>query len=265
MLTKNKQKIIRDKQKKSKRWTHKDVNKGEQSFAAGLNIYKIIWVFILGCVIGVAFETFYVYFMTGELMRRSGMMYGPFNQVYGFGAVIFTLVLYPFRKKNAMIIFLASAVIGAAFEYICSWVQQLAFGSVSWEYSHMPGNIGGRTNLFYAFGWGLMGFVFISHLWPFLNEMIERIPNSMMFKGRRSGRVLVITGKSLTIAFTVFLILNLTISGVAVFRAGQRMKGIEPANTVERWIDDIYPDNVIAKKYPSMQFVDRLNVDNSSL
>lgn len=253
------------KKKKSPFWKHKDVNKGNKSFASGLNVYKIIWVFILGSVIGVLFETLYVFFMTGEWTRRSGMLYGPFNQVYGFGAVLFTLLLYRYRKKNAFIIFLVSAIAGGIFEYLSSWIQQIVFGSVSWEYSEMPANIGGRTNLFYMAGWGLMGLIFITHLWPFLSEMIERIPNRMVFKGKRSGNVLIVTGKSFTIAFAVFLLLNLSLSGAAVFRAGRRAEGVPAGNAVAKWLDYRYPDEVMAKKYPSMQFVNRLNGDNRYL
>ena len=246
-------------------WKHKDVNKGRESFAFGLNIYKIIWVFILGSFIGVVFETLFVYFMTGEWMRRSGMLYGPFNQIYGMGAVLFTLILYRFRKSNAFIVFLVSAVVGGIFEYIASWIQQMVFGSVSWEYSDLPTNIGGRTNLFYAAGWGLMGLIFISHLWPFLSEIIERIPNKLIFKGKKSGNVLIITGKSLTIAFAVFFVFNLSLSGAAVFRAGRRAEGAMATNAAARWLDEHYPDKVMARKYPSMEFVDRYGTDNSGL
>ncbi|MDL2323778.1 putative ABC transporter permease [Ruminococcaceae bacterium OttesenSCG-928-A16] len=231
------------KKRKKRRWyKHVDVNKGEKSFAAGMNIYKILWVFIFGCVIGVLWETLYVYFGTGEIQRRSGMLYGPFNQVYGFGAVLFSVILYRYRKKNGFIIFLASALLGMGFEYICSWVQQIMFGSTSWDYSDMPLNLGGRINLEYGIGWGIMGLLFLTHFWPWMSEMIERIPNTF--------------GKTLTIAFTAFLALNLALSAVAVYREGERIKGSPPANFIEVWIDKVYPNEYMAKKYPSMTFKD---------
>lgn len=244
-------------------YRHRDVNGGQASFATGLNAYKLIWVFIIGSFLGVVFETLYVYFMDGVWMRRSGMLYGPFNQVYGFGAVLFTLLLYRFRKKNAFVIFLAAAIIGLAFEYACSWVQQLAFGSVSWEYSDMPLNIGGRTNLFYAAGWGLMGFMFITHTWPFLSEMIERIPNSIVLRRLIPAHTIRITGQSLSIVCAAALAANLALSGLAVFRAGRRDEGVPPATFVGCWLDDAYPDELMAEKYPSMTFVGRLSPENS--
>lgn len=246
-------------------WRHKDVNKGKASFATGLNVYKVIWVFIIGCVVGVLFESLFSLFIKGEVRRNAGMLYGPFNQVYGIGAVIFTFLLYRFRKSNAFIIFLVSAVIGGIYEYIASWVQQIAFGSVSWEYSDLPTNIGGRTDLLIAIGWGLLGFIFIVHLWPFLSEMIERIPNKLIFKGKKSGNVLIVTGKTLTVVFAALLAINLALSGAAVYRAGRRAEGVKPATVVGEWIDATYPDEVMAEKFPSMFFVDRFGKDNSDL
>lgn len=221
---------------------HKDVNNGKISFAAGLNFYKLVWIFAIGCVIGVVVETLFVYFTTGVWMRRSGMLYGPFNQIYGLGAVLFSVLLYRFRNKNAFIIFMASAVIGLLFEYICSWVQEIVFGSTSWNYEDIPTNIGGRINLFYGVGWGVLGLIFIMHFWPFMSELIERIPNTY--------------GKILTIAVAVFLAVDLGLSAIAVVRQSQRVSGIPATNAVEKWLDATYPDEVMKEKYPSMQFVE---------
>lgn len=225
---------------KKRFYKHVDVNNGVESFASGLNIYKILWVFIIGCVIGVVVESFYVYAVTGEWMRRSGMLYGPFNQVSGFGAVLFTLLLYRYRDQNNFIIFLASGVMGLAFEFVCSWVQEKMFGSVSWEYSDMAMNIGGRTNLLYGAGWGLMGLIFITVFWPWMSEMIERIPNKV--------------GKPLTWVISIALAVNLSLSALAVFREGERKAGVPATNAVTRWLDATYPDEVMQEKYPSMQF-----------
>ncbi len=220
------------------RFKHKDVNQGRESFAHGINFYKLAWIFIIGCVIGVVFETIFVWATTGVYMRRSGMLYGPFNQIYGFGALLFTIFLYRFRKYNAIIIFLASMVLGMAFEYACSWIQEVVFHTRSWDYSNMPLNIGGRVNLLYGVGWGLMGLIFLNHIWPFLSEMIERIPNRI--------------GKPLTILFVAFLVFDMALSGLAVWRMSERTQGVPATNFVEVWLDESYPNTVMAKKYPSM-------------
>lgn len=224
-----------------RRWAHVDVNDGQKSFAAGLNSYKLFWIFLIGGIIGFVFETFYVFFTTGVWMNRAGVLYGPFNQVYGLGAVLFVLLLYRFRHKNAFIIFSVAAVVGGAFEYAASWVQEFAFGSVSWEYSERAANIGGRTNVMYSLGWGLMGLIFITHTWPYLSELIERIPNKM--------------GKPLTVVLALLLGANLLLSAAAVSRYSERARGIPANGAVTQWLDNTYPDDAMARHYPSMEFV----------
>ena len=50
------------------------------------------------------------------------------------------------------------------------------FGQVFWDYSDMPLNIGGRTNVLFMFFWGLLSVVWIKILYPALSKVIERIP-----------------------------------------------------------------------------------------
>ncbi|MEG0179526.1 MAG: putative ABC transporter permease, partial [Oscillospiraceae bacterium] len=121
-----------------------------QGFAAGINFYKLVLVFFAGCVIGYAVEMLYAYALNGMWINRQGLIYGPFNQIYGLGMVLCVLVLYRLRNANAVIIFLSSAVLGSVFEYLCSFAQEMAFGCVSWEYSDTPANLHGRTNLFFG-------------------------------------------------------------------------------------------------------------------
>ncbi|MEF9970363.1 MAG: putative ABC transporter permease [Ruthenibacterium sp.] len=210
------------------------------SFAAGKNIYKLIWVFTIGCFVGFAAEMVFAYAKTGAWVNRQGLIYGPFNQIYGLGAVLFTLTLYRFRNANGAIVFVTSALVGSAFEWTCSFVQEFVFGCVSWEYSDTPANIGGRTNLFFAICWGVMGFLFIRNLYPFLSELIEKIPNRI--------------GKPITIIVAVLLSLDIIISFAAVTRQSMRINGSAADTSIGAFLDRHYPDDYLAKVYPSMQF-----------
>ena len=103
-----------------------------------------------------------------------------------------------FYKKNPLIIFLVSALIGGAFEVFVGWFMQTSFGVVSWSYSHirlfgMPDPIavltGGRTCTPFACMWGLGGLIWIKVLLPRLLKLINMIP----WKRRYSATV-ILTG-----------------------------------------------------------------------
>ncbi len=100
--------------------------------AYGLNFYKLFWVFFIGCFAGVVVETLWCMATWHKIESSTGLVLGPFNPVYGFGAVLMTICLYRFRHKRDLWIFLTGIVLGDAFEYLCSFVQEKLFGTVSW-------------------------------------------------------------------------------------------------------------------------------------
>lgn len=209
------------------------------SFASSLNVYKVFWVFLLGCFIGDIYEIILHFIKFGEIVTRQGVLYGPFNPVYGFGAVIFELVFY--RVKNLKVVFLASAILGASFEYLCSFWQEKIFGTVSWDYSHHFMNFQGRTSLYVACFWGLCGVAFVLWLIPFFDKYIEKIPNKI--------------GIPLSWVLAIFMIVNMLLSAVVVYRYTERNRGIPAENEVIQVIDKWYPDEKVKKAYPNMLFI----------
>lgn len=197
-------------------------------------------VFFAGCVIGYAVEMLYAYALNGMWINRQGLIYGPFNQIYGLGMVLCVLVLYRLRNANAVIIFLSSAVLGSVFEYLCSFAQEMAFGCVSWEYSDTPANLHGRTNLFFGLCWGMLGLIFIRNFYPYLCKWIEKMPAKI--------------GKPVTIVIAVLLSIDMIISAAAVARQGQRVKGEEAKTFIGEFLDNYYPDEFLLKVYPGMKF-----------
>ena len=75
-------------------------------FAHGLNFYKLFWVFFLCCFLGVVIETVFCWAATGHISQRTGLVWGPFNLIYGVGAVLLTVCLHPFIGKSDRWIFL---------------------------------------------------------------------------------------------------------------------------------------------------------------
>ncbi len=210
----------------------------EKSFASGLNFYKLFWIFFVGCFLGVVIETLYCLVTRHHFESRQGLIYGPFNLVYGLGALAMTLGLYWLRGKRDLWVFLGGFVIGSAFEYICSFVQEILFGTVSWKYDHMPLNLNGRINVMYSMFWGLLALLWVKNLFPLMTRLIEKIPNSV--------------GKVLTWILVVFMALNTVISAVAVARWTARDEGNPPANAFEQFLDRHYTDDLMTMVYPNM-------------
>ena len=69
-------------------------------FARGLGIYKLLLVCFLGSFAGVVVELGWCLIRNGYLESRSGLVYGPFNLLYGAGAVALTVCLYRFRNRG---------------------------------------------------------------------------------------------------------------------------------------------------------------------
>lgn len=211
-------------------------------FSQGKSFYKLFWVFFIGCFAGVMVERLWALIRFGTLEPRVGLIYGPFNLVYGIGAWALTAALYPFRNRSRKFSFLGGMLIGSVVEYGCSLFQELAFGSVSWDYSNRPFNLNGRICLLYSIYWGVLGVIWIKELYPRIAQLILRIPNRI--------------GKPLTLALCAFMVFNTVMTGISVFRWTQRRAGKDAANRIEAYFDLHYPDERMQEIFSNLEFVD---------
>lgn len=226
----------------------------EKPFAHRFSFAKLFWVFMIGNVLGFVVETFWCLLKPPHQFElRVSVVFGPFILVYGFGAVLFTLFLHKLYNKTDVSIFLCSMLIGGAFEYVCSFLQQAVFGTVSWEYSGSALSIHGRTNLMYSFFWGILGVVWVKDIYPRLSRTIEKIP-------RKPGRIA-------TIVMAVFMVINMGLSAGAVLRWSERVNDAAATNKVQVFFDKFFNDGFMDTIYPHMQYVgnfDRANKTESS-
>jgi uncharacterized membrane protein len=210
----------------------------QKPFASGLNFYKLFWIFFIGCFCGVFVETIWCFITRHHFESRVGVIYGPFNPVYGVGALLLTLCLYKLSKKRDLWIFLGSMIIGGLFEFLSSFLQELTFKTVSWEYSNAQQNLFGRTNFLFAFFWGILGLLWVKDVYPKLSDLIEKIP-------RKPGIIL-------TWVLLTLMVLNITISALAVGRQTERREGKPATNAISRFLDEKYTDDYLKNIYPNM-------------
>ena len=212
-------------------------------FAQGCGFYKLVWLFFLAALIGDLVETLFCRATAGVWMSRSSLVWGPFSIVWGFGAVLLTVLLYRYRDRRDGYLFLMGTLAGGAYEYMCSVASEIAFGSVFWDYSHLPFNLGGRINLLYCFFWGIATVVWIKYCYPLLSRWIERLP-------LRLGRVL-------TWLIVLFMVVNMALSALALGRFAQRQSDPAPAqDALGQFLDERFPDGRMERIYPNIQFVD---------
>lgn len=57
-------------------------------FAKGWCFAKIFFMFFIGCIIGTYYEEILNLIRTGVWESRQGIIYGPFNPIYGFGLLV---------------------------------------------------------------------------------------------------------------------------------------------------------------------------------
>ena len=216
--------------------------KQEAHFAQGMTFYKLFWVFFIGCFAGVVLETIYCLIQRGHYESRVGLIYGPFNLVYGIGALCLSGALYQFRNRGRVFSFVGGFVVGSVVEYACSWFQEVCFGSTSWDYSNMPYNLNGRICLLYSIFWGILGIFWIKDIYPRMAKWILKIPNKV--------------GKLLTWVLLVFMVFNSVMTLFTSLRWTARREGIEPRNAFEAYLDEHYPDERMQKIFANAEFTE---------
>ncbi len=213
-----------------------------------LTFKKLFLIFVIGCIIGVLWEESYLYIKrlildyddTSWRLHR-GLIYGPFNPVYGLGAFFITLIFanskLSFWKKVLLI-----SLIGGIVEYSFSFFQELFFDATSWNYDDKFLNIHGRTNVIYMLFFGFIGALFVVYLYPPLSKIIDNMKPFLK--------------NILFYPLFIFFILNAFISFAALDRQNERYNGIEAENKLDKFCDEHYPDEFLKKYFVNMKRVD---------
>lgn len=201
----------------------------------------IFWLFIIGSILGHIFEMIIVLFQKGHFETRQGLIYGPFIPVYGIGAIIYYLILNNINTENKIKVFFITAILGGMTEYLSSFIQEKAFGTISWDYSYLLFNINGRTSLLHCTYWGIAGILYVTYIDPFLEKLKCKINKKSL--------------KIVSITFAVFMLFDISISCIAANRQTERRNNISPESKLDLFLDKYYPDEYMDKIFANKREV----------
>ena len=210
-------------------------SKKKEKFAEGFCFYKVFLLYIIGCMIGVYYEEILTFCRTGEWLSRQGIIYGPFNPVYGLGFLAFILLLCRNLERKWWLTYIYSCFIGGAAEMVTSLISEYVFKVNAWDYSDKFLNIMGRTTIPFMLFWGIGGLIFVKVVFPALSKLIELLP-------KRIGDVIMPT-------FMIFVLISHVVSYSALFRYGTRSEGKPASNAAEVVLDKYYDDDLMKEYY----------------
>ena len=150
--------------------------------------YKLaatVQTFLLYAMVGWIYETVLEVLIYRTGFSNRGFLLGPYLPVYGVGALLFLVMLYPWKKEKKfgiwtpVVVFLGSMLIATIVELITSYGLS-HFGIELWNYDHYSFNFQGRIALNPSVRFGLGGLIFLYGLQPLFDKIIGKQTDKMV-------------------------------------------------------------------------------------
>ncbi len=145
------------------------------------DFYHILWFFIIYCVCGWLWESSFCSIKAKKWINR-GFLMGPYIPIYGCGALVVYLTLYPL-KEDLWLVYMGGVVFPTILEFFTSWFMEKLFAATWWDYSNEKFNIQGRICLKVSLFWGFFSVIMVEILHPIVLVLIDKLP-------RTAGQVL---------------------------------------------------------------------------
>ena len=205
-----------------------------------IDYFTLFWLFVAGSVFGLVVETAFHAIVYGGYESRAGLVWGPFSPIYGVGAVALTVSLNRFYHSHNLIIFLIAMLLGSVMEYATSWLMEVLWGAIAWDYTGTFGSINGRTNFAFGVMWGLLGLVWVRTILPFIKRVFSHVDARSML------------ARLVTAALSLFMALNIAVTLLALDREGQRAAGVPATTWEQRFFDERFPDSYLQSRMQNM-------------
>lgn len=206
----------------------------------GLSYVRLFLLFMFGCVAGVLLEGFYCLATKGRWESHVVSVWGPFNILYGAGAVAFYVGADKLQDQRLVVRVIIMTLAATILELLCGFVLKYALGMRAWNYKNKFMNFRGYICLGFSLGWGVAALAFCL-IYPAINKLLRRA------KGKTLVRVCSV--------LTAFMVINVGLAGAAIVRWSNRHYGIEATNKIEKTLDNLAPDEWMEKKFMDWKFI----------
>lgn len=217
------------------------ISKDEKKESLGFKKMFLIFIIFsfLGCLYEELLQMIKLYMSKGiiQFVTKRGLLYLELSPIYGWGACLMIWIFT--RKRYTRFDYLwIGSFLGGALEFLISFLQETFTGTTSWNYSGHFLNIGGRTTVPFMIFWGLLCYILMTEIYPFITKELEKVPikiEKMLF-----SILIVIVGLDMFLSFS------------ACIRLGLRHEGYAPLTFYGEFLDKYYDDNRMSKSYTNM-------------
>lgn len=136
------------------------------------------------------FNIFFIFSIFGHFLENffytskdSGILYGYWTPIYGFGVIIIISTYNYINKKfklnklsKFITIFLIGTLLLSLIEIIGGYLIEIIFNKTFWDYSNHKYNIGKYTSLEMSIIWGISSLILIYLLKPLIDKIERYIP-----------------------------------------------------------------------------------------
>ena len=129
-------------------------------------VYNYILLFFFSSFLGWLMEVVCKLIQFRRFINR-GFLLGPYCPIYGFGAVLVTLMLSRYADAPLTVFILAMVVCGVL-EYLTSYLMEKLFHARWWDYSQKKFNLNGRVCADTLIPFGLLGLAMVYFIKPLL-------------------------------------------------------------------------------------------------
>ncbi len=201
---------------------------------------KLFWLYLAGCIAGVIIEGIFCLVTKGHWESHVVSVFGAFNVLYGFGAVLLYAGAVRLNDKNIFVRVALLTMTATILELLSGLLLRDGLGMRAWNYDNKFLNYKGLICLSFSLMWGVAAFI-ICKIYPYINVCLSKL------KGRKWNIACII--------FTVVLAVDLMLTGVAMVRWSERHYGISPIFKIVKQLDMLAPDEWMQARFMEWKFL----------